>query len=243
MTTGERRMLVLDIETAPTTERMVIDRLREDLKPPGNYKKEESIAEWYRTQGHQALMERVSNTALKGMQGDVIAIGWRVIDFVGEGHTLVVSNDEGPRVVVREKRERTQGYLRRVFDDHIGEDASTSTLTWVAGHNLVNFDLPFLWQQFVRHSIPWPKFALPALPSAFDARVFDTMLQLVGARNTISLKDAAYACGIDWDEASCESADVPSLYLADDVDSVRRHLANDVRVTGDLAIRLMMVRG
>jgi hypothetical protein len=242
MTTGERRMLVLDIETAPTTDTRVIDRLREDLKPPGNYKKEESIAEWYRTQGHQALTERVSSTALKGMQGDVIAVGWRVIDFVGEGNTLVVTNDEGPQVAVRYKNERMHGYLRRVFEENINEAAST-TLTWVAGHNIVNFDLPFLWQQFVRHSIPWPKFALPALPSAFDARVFDTMLQLVGARNTISLKDAAYACGIDWDEASCESADVPSLYLADDVDSVRRHLANDVRVTGDLAIRLMMVRG
>jgi 3'-5' exonuclease len=254
MTTAQR-MLVLDIETHPTRNRDDIERMRSDLKPPGNYKKPETIAEWFATQGRAAVDEAIARTALRGTSGEVVAIGYRFIDISGTGHRMSVEADSGPQVHVRSLGESVPGFLRKVFEDTVyppgfgagslvPDDAGRDYTTprWVVGHNLVQFDLPFLWQQFVRYAIPWP-FYLPVLPSAYDERVFDTMTGLVGARNTISLEDAARACGLNYDTNSIASADVPYAWANDAHELVADHLRNDIQVTGDLAIRMFMVRG
>jgi 3'-5' exonuclease len=255
MDTTVRRMLVLDIETHPTRNRDEIERMRTDLKPPGNYKKPESIAEWFATQGRAAMDEAIARTALRGTSGEVTAIGYRFIDIDNLGHLMSVAFDSGPQVHVRALDESVPVFLRKVFEDTVyppgfgigsivPDDAGRDYATprWVVGHNLAQFDLPFLWQQFVRYAIPWP-FYLPVLPSAYDDRVFDTMTGLVGARNTISLEDAARACGLNYDPASIPSAEVPYAWASGSHQLVADHLRNDIQVTGDLAIRLLMVRG
>jgi 3'-5' exonuclease len=234
-----RLMLTIDIETAPTGDPVILDRLRADLKPPGNYKKEESIAEWYRTQGNQALKERVDATALRGMAGDVIAVGIQ-FNAVREQNGHIAFDPYEPRVFLRETNERVAGFLRRTFDDLL-EELPPYDVRWVAGHNVAGFDLPFLWQQFVRHSVAWPRY-LPILPNAWDERVLDTMTSLVGARNTVSLQEAAHACGIDWDDQVIPSADVPHAWLANDMQLVRQHLLNDILATNALATRILTMR-
>lgn len=68
--------IVIDIETIPTQDESVIDKLKEKVSPPGNYKSDEAIKKWWATTGQQKLLDVVSGTALKGAMGEVIAIGF-----------------------------------------------------------------------------------------------------------------------------------------------------------------------
>jgi hypothetical protein len=232
------RLLVIDIETAPATNPEVIEAIRESITVPGNYKKPESIAEWYRTQGVEVMQERVAGTALKGMQGELIAVGYNRVDFVHDGNGGQEIVAEQRAIHVREPNESPKDFLRKILWLDV---ANLSAPQVTAGHNLVQFDLPFLWQQCVRHNIPWVPW-LPVLPSAFSPDVLDTMTGLVGHRNTISLKDAAAACGIPYDPDAGASSAVPTAWQDGNLDFVRRHLENDITVTTALAARIINVR-
>lgn len=243
--------LVLDIETAPIADEARIDEMREGIKPPATYKKPESIAEWHANHGAEALREKVASTALKGMQGDVIAVGWKLMEI----NPLQENEDDdsweskeygfatlqvGPTVVkVRKNVNPVDSFLREIFDD-IESLAKHRPIT-IVGHNLVQFDLPFLWQQAVRYGVRWPN-NLPVLPSNFDSRVLDTMLAIVGHRNQISLHDAAKAMRIPWVD-NIPSADVPDAWKRGDIDAVTEHLTNDVMVTHYIAERLLFTTG
>ena len=241
--------LVLDIETAPITDERRIDEIRETIKPPSTYKKPESIAEWHRAHGAEALREKVANTALKGMQGDIIAIGWKVAelnpvqdDTDGESwedkeYAFAALEAHSTRVKLRDKDQKADGFLREIFD----EIESVGRQVIVVGHNLVSFDLPFLWQQAVRHKVRWPS-NLPVMPSNFDSRVLDTMVATVGHRNQISLRDAAKAMNIPWKE-NIPSAEIPDAWEHGELDKIIDHLQNDVDVTYRIAERLLYTTG
>jgi len=230
----KQRFLVLDIETTPTTDPALIDTLREKLAPPANYKKPESIAEWHRTQGVEALQEKIAGTALKGTQGDIIAIGWQTF-ALGDG---VTGPDRNLEVLVRRPDQRASVFLGEAFDALKAETTHWHQSRYIiAGHNIVNFDLPFLWQQALRYEVTWPYELLPVLPSPHDRDILDTMTGIVGYRNTISLRDTARAFGIPWDE-NIPSADVPTAWQNGDSASVIKHLVNDVLVTSQVAHRI-----
>lgn len=238
-------IIAFDIETAPITDEAAIDRMRANLKPPGNYKKQDSIDEWYRTQGAQALEEQVARTALDGMRGDVIAVGWIAVRVYQNG-----SVERLPiRLHVRARTDTVKPFLSGVLEEITTDalakpphlvDAHMTGLVF-AGHNIVGFDLPFLWQQAVRHDVPWPRL-MPHLPSPWDGRVLDTMTALVGARNTVSLADACAACGVVFEDDT-PSAQVPVKWAAGDYVAVEEHLRNDVRATLGLALRIRNVLG
>jgi hypothetical protein len=233
-----KTILVIDIETAPTSDPAVIEHLRETLTPPGNYKKPESIAEWHRTNGAEALNERVAQTALRGTTGEVIAVGWNRLVIESNGNNDVEVLSEDPIITIRAPGTSVRDYLRAVFYDI----ENTGPIPRViAGHNIVQFDLPFLWQQSLMHRLPFPPI-FPVLPGPFDERVLDTMTSIVGHRNTISLKEAARALGIDYASDAGGSAEVPQAWRDGDTDFVKNHLSNDVRVTSELVKRIKAAR-
>ena len=67
------------------------------------------------------------------------------------------------------------------------------------GHNLVNFDLPFIYRRAVILGIQPPAF-LPINPSPFNEYVFDTMLQWAGSKGRISMQNLCEALGIPGKE-------------------------------------------
>lgn len=230
------RVTVLDIETAPTSDERILDRIREGIKPPGNYKKPESIEEWHRTQGHQAFEDAVARTALDGMRGDVIAVGYQHLDFVRDRGRLRFRSEKP--VTIRIRKERSVGnFLHGVMGpEHVpedGEENAPEIFRMIAGHNIAAFDLPFMWQQCLRHRVEWPR-SWPVLPKPWSNGVMDTMFGLVGTKATISLKDAAYALGVRWDEASIPSAEVPKAWDDEKDDLIEAHLKNDLLATAEI---------
>jgi hypothetical protein len=109
----------------------------------------------------------------------------------------------------------------------------------IVGHNLIGFDLPFIFQRCLVHCIP----AKPLVDlSEFRVRgVFDTMHHWwLGAKRFVSLDDVAWALGIESSKtATAEGSKVFDLYQEGKLAEIREYNLNDVRVTRKVYERMV----
>ncbi len=109
----------------------------------------------------------------------------------------------------------------------------------LVGHNLIGFDLPFIFQRCLVHCIS----AKPLVDlSEFRVRgVFDTMHHWwLGAKRFVSLDDVAWAMGIESSKtATAEGSKVFDLYQAGKLAEIREYNLNDVRVTRKVYERMV----
>jgi hypothetical protein len=120
-------------------------------------------------------------------------------------------------------------YMKR-FDAEIDE---------LVGHNILGFDLPFVFQRCLVHCIS----ARPLIDLG-EYRVqgvFDTMhAWWLGARRSVSLDDIAWALGIESSKtATAEGSKVFELYQAGKLREIREYNLNDVRVTRKVYERIV----
>jgi DNA polymerase elongation subunit (family B) len=113
----------------------------------------------------------------------------------------------------------------------------------LVGHNIIGFDLPFIFQRCLVHSIP----VKPLVDlSEFRVRgVFDTMHHWwLGARRNVGLDDVAWALGIESSKtATVEGSKVFDLYQAGNLGAIREYNLNDVRVTRKIYQRMVACFG
>jgi len=114
----------------------------------------------------------------------------------------------------------------------------------LVGHNIVGFDLPFIFQRCLVHCIS----ARPFVNLAdYNVRgVFDTMRQwwLGDRRSRVSLDDIAWALGIESSKtADVEGSEVFDLYQQGRLGEIREYNLNDVRVTTKIYERMVMCFG
>jgi hypothetical protein len=109
----------------------------------------------------------------------------------------------------------------------------------LVGHNLIGFDLPFIFQRCLVHCIS----AKPLVDlSEFRVRgAFDTMHHWwLGAKRFVSLDDVAWALGIESSKtATAEGSKVFDLYQAGKLAEIREYNLNDVRVTRKVYERMV----
>ncbi len=109
----------------------------------------------------------------------------------------------------------------------------------LVGHNLLGFDLPFIFQRCLVHCIS----ARPLVDLAeYRVRgVFDTMhAWWLGAKRFVSLDDIAWALGIESSKtATAEGSKVFDLYQAGKLAEIREYNLNDVRVTRKVYERMV----
>ena len=109
----------------------------------------------------------------------------------------------------------------------------------LVGHNVIGFDLPFIFQRCLVHEIPARPFVNLA---EYNVRgVFDTMHRWwLGAKRHVSLDDVAWALGIESSKtAEVEGSKVFDLYQAGQLDRIREYNLNDVRVTRKIYERMV----
>jgi DNA polymerase elongation subunit (family B) len=113
----------------------------------------------------------------------------------------------------------------------------------IVGHNVLGFDLPFIFQRCLIHNLP----ARPFINlSEFHVRgVFDTMHHWwLGAKRHVSLDDIAWALGIESSKtAEVEGSKVFELYQAGRLAEIREYNLNDVRVTRKVYERMVACFG
>ncbi len=109
----------------------------------------------------------------------------------------------------------------------------------IVGHNIIGFDLPFIYQRCLVNNIP----ARPPINlGEYNVRgVFDTMKGWwLGSRNRVGLDDIAWALGIESSKTGeVEGSKVFDLYQAGRLAEIREYNLNDVRVTRRVYERLI----
>lgn len=207
--------LFFDIETIPGQRAGLRDELRAALKPPGNIKKPESIAKWFQEEGEAALEDAYAATALDGAQGQIICIGWAIND--AQADAMV------GRPQPTAEADIIQSFFRAVQLARISPQESVT----IVGHNVINFDLRFLWQRCYVHGIRPPAW-LPRDPKPWGGEVFDTMTAWAGSSGRVSLDKLARALGLGGKSGS--GADVWPMVQAGEWDRLAEYCAQDVEL-------------
>lgn len=159
--------LVLDIETIPAQAPRLIEEIAANVKHPGQMKKSDTIAKWEAEDKPAAVADALRATSFDGAYGEIILIGMAVGTDAIEVVRRPSNNDEG-------------GLLETAFrwlEDHV--PVGERRMMQVVGHNVVGFDLRFMWQRAVIHGVRPPDW-MPWLVKPWDDRVFDTMIQWSG---------------------------------------------------------------
>ena len=124
--------------------------------------------------------------------------------------------------------------LMRTFDPDIDE---------IVGHNIIGFDLPFIFQRCLVNNIIVEPFVNLA---EFNVRgVYDTMHRWwLAAKNRVALDDIAWPLGIPSSATDeVEGSRVFELYQAGRLVEIREYNLNDVRVTRKVYERMVSMFG
>jgi uncharacterized protein YprB with RNaseH-like and TPR domain len=195
--------LFIDIETRRTADQALIKRLMESVSPPGNYKKAETIAEWWKNEGATARLEAVNRTALDGTYGRLASVAWAM-------------NDEAVKCV--------RGDDELALLNAAAIEFRVNTPMDIVAFN-GEFDLRFLYQRMVINKIPVPH----PLRHALRVREgwIDPMRLWAGFKGTIKQTELELALGISREDAIA-GADVGTAIDAGDWGAVEYHNMCDV---------------
>lgn len=216
--------IYIDIETVPSQDPSVREELAAEITAPGNYKKAESIAEWEREQKPALVDEAWRKTSFDGARGQIVCIS-------------IARDDEQPNTFFDDPWEDSEqdilgaafGYIESVFSP------STNRKPVFIGHNIVGFDLRFLFQRAVINGVVPPSI-IPFHAKPWDAQVYDTMVAWAGVGNRVSMNKLCKALKIAgkgseigeeidgskvWDFVKAGRISDVAKYCAGDVERVR----------------------
>lgn len=159
--------LFFDIETLPTTDKKVIERIAASIKPPAKYTKKESIDAWMAENYEQELKKEIHKTGLNGAYGSVACIAWANKD---QTYCTNQAMNEVENI--------------KWFYDQVSEFETFS------GHNIAGFDLKFLKQRSMILGIKPPKNILKAMNAKpWDDCIRDIMLMWDSDKNKMASLD------------------------------------------------------
>jgi DNA polymerase elongation subunit (family B) len=218
------KTVYFDIETIPCQLPGVRDEYIAAVQAPAKYSKPESIAEWLRenreAEGEAAWLK----TSFDGGVGHVCCIGLAVDDEAPRSY-------QTPADAIGNRNHEAQ-VLMNFFSDLTSIGRSV-----IVGHNIIGFDLPFIWKRCMVLGVK-PPLWFPRNPSKYSSEtVRDTMLmwdqdQRAGA----GMDRICKLMGIPG-KGDISGADVWPMVAAGDIDGVAEYCRADVRRT-----RLMFKR-
>lgn len=183
--------LFFDIESipgsAPWIREALLEQIEEEklaVRAPANYKDEVKIHE-YRMSEYAKLDasfdDRYRKCALSGLRGQLVCVAYAV-------------DDDSPVHLYHEKDEAF--LLECVWEGwNKARNARNNEYVKLIGHNIVGFDLRFLFQRSVILGIKPPAWIrFDAKP--WDDGVFDTMTRWAGVGGRVSLADLCAALGL-----------------------------------------------
>jgi hypothetical protein len=178
-------LITLDIETCPSQSPELKAEFLANVKAPAQYKKPESIAEWLKENAEAEADAAWRRTSFDGAYGHVCVVG-------------IAIDDEEPQALYSDTWHADEAHvLRQLFSlvDSVCERHQNVRPTFV-GHNLVEFDLRFLFQRAVVLNVR-PSRHIPFFAKPWDDAVFDTMTRWSGLKDRVKLDKLAKACGLD----------------------------------------------
>ena len=209
-----KNTVYFDIETVPCQLPGIRGEFIRNVKAPAQYKKPESIAEWVRENAAAEGEAEWLRTSFDGGLGQVCVIGWALND--GPAQSLQVA-DLG--------RDQERALLAGFF-----AELSRIRHAVFVGHNVIGFDLPFLWKRAMVLGVN-PGWALPRNPKPWGDLVRDTMLLWDGQQRAGGSMDRiCRLLGIPGKDGM-SGADVWPAVQAGRIDDVAAYCRGDVERT------------
>jgi predicted PolB exonuclease-like 3'-5' exonuclease len=205
---------VFDIETIPSQIPGLRDELAAAIHPPGNYSKPDTIAKWEVETKPGLIEEAYLSTSFDGGLGQICAIAFAL-------------NDDAPTAYAVD--DLSTAAERKVLEHFFCavEDAGAGTV--FVGHNLVGFDIRFVWQRAMVLGVR-PPFCFPRDPKPWSELSFDTMTAWAGVKDRVSMDKLCRAFGIPT-KGGITGADVWPLVRAGRIAEVAAYCCGDVRRT------------
>ena len=212
--------IYLDIETIPAQSSAVRDEIIAGIKAPATHKKPESIAAWLEENRESEGDSAWRKSSFDGAHGHVCVIGWAIDDEPAKELHISGIQDMPQEIL-----------LLAAFSAEMDKvcKARPNERPRFIGHNLVEFDLKFLFQRSVVLGVkPSPQIPFQCKP--WDDAVYDTMLKW-GAHRGGSLDKISKACGLKgkgdidgsmvWDYVRDGRIDEVAEYCKSDIDMTR----------------------
>jgi len=223
--------LYLDIETIPAQSPEAQAAVAATVKHPATMKKADTIAAWEANDKAQAVSDAIAKTSLDGTYGHIHTIGFAL----NEGE---VDCQYLPDLYSSElEAEALRAFFAKV--DAFG--VSNPYPLCIVGHNLVGFDIRFIWQRAIILGVRVPQW-FPRDPKPWSNEVFDTMTAFAGQRNTIGLDRLCQALGLNG-KGDVDGSMVASLWEARRSDDIARYCMEDIERTRAVHRRMSVAFG
>ncbi len=228
--------IYLDIETIPGQAPGIKEILAERVTPPGNYKKAETIAAWEANEKPALVEEAWLKTSFDGAFGHIAVASIAI----GEEAPLTFYGADWPN----NEREILLNLFNAIETaggrELSGGTRQTGKLVFV-GHNVLNFDLRFIFQRAVMLGIR-PPASIPFDAKPWGSEVFDTMTAWAGVRGTVSLDKLCKVFGIASKgseiEDEIDGSKVWEFVKSGRIDDVAKYCAGDVERVRQIHKRL-----
>lgn len=182
--------IYLDIETIPTQNPEARAAIAAGITAPANYSKPESIAKWLEENREAEAEKAWRRTSFDGALGQIAVV------------SVAIDNDAPMTFWSDDWTNHEPAILRELFqliDDAravpaFGNVRAEREPVFI-GHNLVGFDLRFLFQRAVLNGIR-PSACIPFQAKPWDSKVYDTMVAWAGHNGRVSLDKLCSALGL-----------------------------------------------
>lgn len=197
----------LDIETIPAGDKLTKD----EIYPPAQYKKSESIAKWYETEGANAIEKEYRDRAVHSLKGQILCIG-------------VAINSDKPTVLDAESEE----LLMKGFNAHLEKETGGKMLSYSwCGWNIRRFDLIWLWHRVIKYDLDFLRRFMPL--KKWSDRIIDLMewFSAPDYREMTKLDDACRFLGIKG-KGDIDGSKVYDYYLEGRIKEICDYCGRDV---------------
>jgi len=245
--------IFIDIETIPAQNPEVKNEFlklaQENIKAPSTLTKEQAaidlgmtdkdeikftskdsmIAKWVEKKGAEAAIlaadESWRKTSFDGALGHICVIGWAIDDEPTQSISCGIADI------------RTENIMLETFSNIINKlcaERPNERLRFV-GHNLIEFDLQFLFRRHVVLNVK-PSPFIPFNAKPWDDSVYDTMQKWGGQRGN-SLDKITKACGIEG-KGDIDGSMVWDYVRDGRIIEVAEYCQHDVEITRNLYKRM-----
>lgn len=213
----------LDLECIPAQSDALRQQIADSVTPPGSMKKAETIAKWEQDEKPALIEQKYRSACFDALTGEIVCIAWAV-------------TDKGDIDCLGCRRGETERELLTLFFDVLQTqiDVATRDATYARpvirfiGHNIINFDLPYIWRRAKLLGVKLPEFWPRPSVAPWRLEAFDTMLEWAGQRGTVSLDKLCQAFGVKGKDGM-SGDQVYDYWQAGRYDEIESYCRDDVQ--------------
>ena len=211
-------ILYLDIETIPAQRQDVRDYVAAKVEHPGNISKAETIAAWHVEKKPALVEEAYLKTSFDGGLGQICVIGWAIDDGPARTyHVYDLSREQEAKLL--------EDWFCMIYDAY-----RPTNMPRFIGHNVIGFDLPFLWKRAMVLGVKPPSM-VPRNPKPWSDSVADTMLMWDGQQRAGGSMDRICRLMGIAGKGDIDGSKVWPMVQAGNIGAVADYCAGDVERT------------